>query len=462
MAVTASKAAGLVISPQLGPQERFLSSSADIAIYGGSAGGGKTWALLLEPLRHIHNPAFGAVFFRRNTVQIRNEGGLWDESMKLYPPLGAQPVAHTLDWKFPSGAKASMRHLEHDRTVLDWQGSQIPLICFDELTHFSETQFWYMLSRNRSMCGIKPYVRATCNPDPDSWVASFIAWWIDQDTGLPMPERSGVIRWFVRQGDTIHWADSPAELAHFTMPGGDGQPVPIPPKSVTFIAAKLSDNKALMRANPEYQANLLALSTIERERLLGGNWKVRPVGGMLRADWWRYYTVPPQIAHRVIFGDTAQKTKEASDYSVFQCWGYTATKQALLLDQVRGKWEAPELLTHARAFWAKHLGGGPGTLRSFKVEDKVSGTGLIQTLKREGIPILPIQRDRDKITRVMDAMPYIESGNVLLPQGAPWLSDFLTECSAFPHGAHDDQIDPMCDAIAEIHSRKGSPSIRIL
>ena len=181
-----------------------------------------------------------------------------------------------------------------------------------------------------------------------------------------------------------------------------------------------------------------------------------PVGGGILKDEWfseKLYTIAPQISHRIIFADTAQKTKEASDYSVFQCWGYTPTKQCVLLDQVRGKWEAPELLTHARAFWSKHSAEqGKGALRAFKVEDKVSGTGLIQTLKREGIPVLGIQRSIDKLTRVMDAAPYVESGNVLLPKDAPWLSDFLAECSAFPNGAHDDQIDPMCDAVAEMHS----------
>ncbi|WP_234891282.1 terminase large subunit domain-containing protein [Sinorhizobium meliloti] len=182
-----------IIRPQPGPQTAFLVSPADIAIYGGSAGGGKTWALLMEPLRHIANPQFGAVF-RRSTVQVRNEGGLWDESEKLYPAIGASPKEHVLQWSFPSGASVSFAHLEHDKTVLNWQGSQIPLVCFDELTHFSAKQFWYMVSRNRSMSGVRPYIRATCNPDADSWVAELISWWIDQDTGLPIPERAGVLR----------------------------------------------------------------------------------------------------------------------------------------------------------------------------------------------------------------------------------------------------------------------------
>jgi predicted phage terminase large subunit-like protein len=173
-------------------------------------------------------------------------------------------------------------------------------------------------------------------------------------------------------------------------------------------------------------------------------------GHIFRDDWWRYYTHPPVVTHRIIYADTAQKTKEHNDYSVFQCWGLTKDGQAILLDQSRGKWEAPELLVQARAFYAKHKALDVGVLRAMKIEDKVSGTGLIQTLKREGIPVLPIQRNTDKVTRAMDVAPMIQSGNVLLPQNAPWLSDFLAEASVFPNGAHDDQLDPMFDAISDL------------
>lgn len=172
-------------------------------------------------------------------------------------------------------------------------------------------------------------------------------------------------------------------------------------------------------------------------------------GGILKDEWWQYYTAPPALEYRTIYADTAQKTGTQNDYSVLQCWGRSKAGQAVLLDQIRGKWEAPELLVQARAFWAKHKAGA-APLRAFKVEDKVSGTGLIQTLKREGLPMLAIQRDRDKITRAYDAAPMIESGNVVLPQSAPWLSEFLAEASAFPNGAHDDQLDPMFDAVSDM------------
>lgn len=281
----AEASAPALVRPQVGPQERFLASPADIAIYGGAAGGGKTWALLMEPLRHTKNPHFGAVFLRRTTPQIRNKGGLWDASARLYPDIGATPREHTLDWTFPSGATVSFSHLQHDNTVLDYQGSEIPLLCFDELTHFSAAQFWYMVSRNRSTCGVRPYIRATCNPDPDSWVRQFIAWWIDEISGLPIMERAGLVRWFVRVNDELIWADTPGDLEGYTVPDADGVQQPIPPKSVTFVPAQLTDNTALMRADPGYMANLMSLPEVERGRLLAGNWNVRNTAARVFRNW---------------------------------------------------------------------------------------------------------------------------------------------------------------------------------
>ena len=186
-------------------------------------------------------------------------------------------------------------------------------------------------------------------------------------------------------------------------------------------------------------------------------------GGIFRSDWWQYMDTAPPIEWRSIYADTAQKTKETNDYSVFQCWGRSRTGQAVLLDMVRGKWEAPELLERARQFWAKHNAiDGQGALRSFNVEDKVSGTGLIQQLKREGVPVLPIKRNIDKITRAYDAAPFIESGNVTLLRGVPHLSDMMAEAEGFPNAAHDDTLDPMMDALADILARNYNDWRKIL
>tara|TARA_R110000824_G_C15222446_1_gene677678 strand:+ start:562 stop:1938 length:1377 start_codon:yes stop_codon:yes gene_type:complete len=184
-----------------------------------------------------------------------------------------------------------------------------------------------------------------------------------------------------------------------------------------------------------------------------GQYRQKPApigGGIFKDNWWNFYDAIPQLKYRFLVADTAQKVKTQNDYSVMQCWGETEMGQAILLDQVRGKWEAPELLEQARAFWNKHKQSHSSPLRSFDIEDKSSGTGLIQTLKREGVPVIGIQRSIDKISRAMDIAPSIASGNVLLPRNAVYLSDYMLEFSQFPNGTHDDQVDPTMDAIKKI------------
>lgn len=269
-----------IIRPQEGYQLKALSSSADIVIGGGAAGVGKTFSLLLEPIRHIDNSGFGGVFFRRTMPQIKAEGGLWDASNKLYNLLnGASARNHTTEWVFKSGAKLKFSHLQHEHNVNDWQGSEIAFLAFDELTHFTKKMFFYMLTRNRSTCGVKPYVRATCNPDPDSWVAEFIEWWID-DEGWPIPEREGKLRYFTRDGDNYIWGNTVDEVydkAEYILKpliekSGIAKEHFI--KSITFISGSIYDNKELLTIDPAYLGNLNAQDKETRAQLLEGNWKV--------------------------------------------------------------------------------------------------------------------------------------------------------------------------------------------
>lgn len=268
------------IEPQEGYQQIALSSSADIVIGGAAAFVGKTFALLLDPLRHVNIQGFGGVIFRRTSVQIRNEGGLWDTSVKLYPLLNAEPRESSLDWKFPSGAKISFRHLEFEKNKYDWQGAQIPFLGFDELTHFTESMFFYLLSRNRSGCGVKPYVRATCNPDPESWVFKLINWWIDPETGFPILERRGKVRYFIKYGNDYIWGDSYDEVydqaEHIIKPmmTDSGLKKEDFIKSLTFVSGSIYDNKKGLEFDPSYPGNLLSQDEDTRRQLLEGRWKV--------------------------------------------------------------------------------------------------------------------------------------------------------------------------------------------
>lgn len=313
---------GRHVSPHAGPQTAFFESRADIVIYGGQAGGGKSWALVAEPLRRIHNKGFRAGVFRRTYPQLKGQGGVWDECQELYRAFGAKMrEGQELDATFPSGASVAFLHLQHEKTKYEYQGHQFCCINFDELTHFSRTQFFYMLGRNRSACGIRPYIRATCNPDPASWVAEFIAWWIDQDSGFPIPERSGVLRYFINDAqDEWHWADSKAELIE-QFPDYSADDI----LSVTFIPAGLDDNPTLVKKDPGYRGRLKALSKIERERLEKGNWKAAE-GAQIASDWihryvvngdhlefsfqQRLYRMPQAVCRRIATIDTAGTSKE--------------------------------------------------------------------------------------------------------------------------------------------------------
>ncbi len=440
------------IRPQEGPQEQFLGTVADIALFGGAAGGGKTWALLLEPLRHVDNPEFGAVFFRRNTIQIRNEGGLWDESEKLYPALAADPKETFLKWDFPSGATISFKHLEHEKNKFDWQGSQIPYIAFDELTHFSESQFWYLVSRNRTMCGVKPYIRATCNPDADSWVAEFIAWWIDQDTGLAINERSGVVRWFIRIGETIVWADSPADLAHHTMIDDEDNKVPIPPKSFTFIPSKLTDNKALMKADPSYMANLMALPLVERERLLGANWLIRPAAGLYFQRGWCEVVDAVPTGLRIVRGwDLAATPKIETndpDWTAGTKIGQDADRNYYVLDHVYDR-----LSPHGVEKLIKNTASqdGYGVKISFDQDPGQAGKSQIKNLAKmlAGYEVRSSPVTGDKVTRFTGFSAQAEQGNVYVLR-APWNKRFFEQLEKFPEGSHDDDADSTSRAFNEL------------
>lgn len=181
-------------------------------------------------------------------------------------------------------------------------------------------------------------------------------------------------------------------------------------------------------------------------------------GGLIKSEWFGEYRELPVMKFRAVYGDTAQKTKEANDFSVFEHWGLGVDGYMYLIDMIRGKWEADELKRRAVAFWSKCKMLRNGPLRHMAIEDKASGTGLIQSIRKDALcPVKAIQRDKDKYTRLMDTQGYIESGYIKLPANADFINDFLVEMEAInpDFNTHDDQLDPMMDAITEMKGKAG-------
>ena len=427
------------LEPQPGPQFDFLASEADIVIYGGSAGGGKSYALLLDPLRHVWNPGFGAVIFRRTSEEIRMEGGLWDEAQNIYPQLGARSRELQLDFRFPSGASITLDSIQHEQDKLRFQGAQICGLCFDELTHFSESMFFYMLSRNRSTCGRRPYVKATTNPDANSWVKTFLAPWLDRE--YPNRAESGEIRWFVRDGGLISWAP-------------EGTP---DAKSVTFIRASIFDNKRLLERDPGYLSNLRALSLVDRRRLLDGDWDVTEGGNMFKPDWFRLIDEVPTVTRWVRFWDMAAsevKPGKDPDWTVGVRMGLTLDRQVVISDVQRLR-ESP--LTVQRRIEATAKADGDSTAIRMEQEPGSSGVIVIDAYRRHllGYDFAGVRSTGPKAERAKPYSAQAEQGNVLLMR-APWVSDFINEHSPFPTpGIHDDQVDAASGAFRSIS--RGEP-----
>lgn len=465
------------IAPQPGPQSDFFETIADIAIYGGAAGGGKTFALLLEPLRHVTtNNRFSAVFFRRTTTQIKNPGGLWDESLHIYPKVGGQPKVGVLEWHWPRGGKLKMAHLEHEQTKLDWQGAQIPLLLFDELTHFTASQFFYMVSRNRSMSGVAGYIRATCNPDADSWVAEFISWWIDQETGLPIPERAGKIRWFLRINDSINWANTEEDLIEKWR--GKIPDETLRPKSVTFIPAQLSDNKKLMDADPSYMANLLALTTVERERMLYGNWRIRPSAGLyFQRRWLKELPEAPFSGVRWVRSwDLAATPKTESnnpDFTESLKIGRADDGKFIIADHTWMRGSPAEVDKEIKRAAADD---GRSVLISLPQDPGQAGVAQKAAFARllEGFNVRVSTESRSsqaaataphakaaKIYRFGPFSAQCEAGNVYYVRG-PWNGEFFDRLESFPMAIHDDTADVCSRGFSQLTTSLPARRVKVM
>jgi len=443
----------IVFEPQTGKQTAFMASSADVVFYGGAAGAGKTMALLIEALRHVNNGLFGVSIFRRSSPQIRTQGGLWEEAQRLYKGM-AKFRDSKMEIEFPSGMKIKFCHMLYEHNKYDYQGAQIGLLCFDELQNFTQTQFSYLWSRNRSSSGIVPYIRCTCNPIHDSWIKNYIDWWLKKD-GFPDEDRSGVVRWVITIGDNLFWTDTEEEA--FKKYGED-----CGAKSFTFVSANIFDNPKLLEVNPEYLANLRSMVPIERRRLLEGNWKlVAQRGDWFSRDWVEIVDIPPVNSFTVRYWDRAASEMTSRNRSpdatvgLKMCYvdgGY------YILDMIQF-WEGPHMVKQRIIDIAKKepftvcvLAQDPGQAgkaeAAFLLDDIVQGA--------PGCEVRLEIETKDKLTRYKSFSSIASAKRVKVVRGH-WNESFFAESESFgtETQSHDDVIDGTSGAFNFIRKRLG-------
>lgn len=417
-----------------------------------------TFGLLLEPLKWLDIDNFHTLIFRRAGTEITQAGGLWDESCNIYPEFGGIPTPSKKLWTFPNGNKVQMLDLEHESTLEKRKGSQSPLIMFDELTTFTERMFFYMMSRNRSATKVPAYFRATTNPMPSSdptggWVRGFISWWLDE-SGFPIPERSGVIRWFWRYQNEIHWANTREELVEKFGPKY-GYDIVLP-KSFTFIPAKVDDNKLI---DPTYKSNLLAQGRADKEMLLDGCWDVKiDSGTYFQRDWCELVHKIEEPMELVRYWDrAATEPNEAypdPDWTAGVLVGMgKKSKTFYVLDCVRFRKGPYEVKTKIRETAIKDQQIYGSVKIGIERDPGAAGKSEAQDLRRflGGFNVVTrTTQNKDKLTRFKPFSSAAEAGDVKILSGK-WNKDYFNELESFigDGKTKDDQADATSGAYSE-------------
>lgn len=238
-------------------QIEFMQRPEYECLYGGAAGGGKSDALLVEALRQVNIPNYRGIIFRKTYPQLE---ALISRSIELYSKIYPDVKYNSAEkrWTFPGGAKIFFGYLNHENDKYNYQGKPYDFIGFDELTHFTQSQYMYLMSRNRPTGpGTRVYIRATANP------GGIGHGWVKERFITPAPPKTRIV-----------------ESYDVVMPDKNVQKIS---RDRIFIPATVFDNKALLANDPNYLATLASLPQAEKEALLYGSWE--SFSGQVFTEW---------------------------------------------------------------------------------------------------------------------------------------------------------------------------------
>ncbi len=393
-------------------QFAFLSLRHPEALYGGSAGGGKSDALLMAALQYVDVPGYAAIIFRRTHTDLALAGGLIPRSRGWLSGSGAHWNERDKRWTFPSGATLSFGYLESPAQVYRYQSSEYAFCGFDELTQFSEFEYRYLFSRLRRLIGSNVPVRMRAASNP-----------------------GGLGHDWVRQRFLV---ESRVE-------------------GRMFIRAALNDNPHLDRE--EYARSLQQLDPLTRRQLLEGDWSARAEGRLFRREWFKTVSEPPPGCRWARFWDLAATEYRSSIPRGMGGGSGPDWTAGALVGEADGVFYVAEV-TRLRGRPAQVEELVRDTARRDGVEVAVfmeqepgaSGAALVDHYARrvlKGYAFRGVRHSGSKEVRAAPVSSAAEAGNVTLISGA-WIGEFLDEIEAFPFGSHDDQVDALCGAIASL------------
>jgi len=400
------------------------------------------------PLRWAGHSDFFGLVLRRESTQL---GNLLAKARKTYPRAfpGATFNGSENRWTFPGGATLRFNHCKEENDKYDYQGDEFQLVGFDELTHFTRSQYLEIATRIRSADpGLPRFLRSTSNPGGigHEWVLERWGAWLNPDfeaEGLTVrrtpggrrlpPARPGEILWVKRQGDR-----------DIFVPRGTPRA-----RSRQFIPAALTDNPALLREDPDYEVRLDDLDPVRRAQLKGGDWMVKPSAGLyFQRSWVEWLDAPPEGLRWIRAWDLASTPPAPGtnpDWTV-------GVKMA--------RWGDKVVVAHVA-----RMRGGPGEVRAFiKSTAESDGKAGVVSIPHDpgqagtdqassyqsmlsGWTVIFSRPTGDKITRFgpFSAQASPPARNVALVRGT-WTDAYCDELEGFPDGLKDDQVDATSDA----------------
>lgn len=455
----------IVIAPASKKQEQFLNSDATITLCGGAAGSGKTYTLLMIALKFMQHPKATGVIFRKTSKQLTAPGSIFSEAVNMYTSIystGLKIRYRDTEIQFPNGAVLKFSHLQHTSDMYSWKGAQLSFCAFDEATEFEEEAIVYLLSRMRNAhVDYKPQMFLLTNPDYHSFMRVWIQdFYLDPITGIPISEKSGVKRYFFRQGNTMLWYNTleEAEAIH-----GRGSESGI--TSFTFIPATCRDNPPLLKAQPDYISRLMSLPRVEMERLLLGSWFARAESsGLFKRDWVTLVEHPNGRAKQRVRAWDFAFSKPSEQYpnpdwtrgvlmSKDSTNVYTIEDVVGLRDRVH---EVEKLIFNTA------IRDGSDVVISIPQDPNAAAAAYARDLQRKlaemGFSCKLQKPVKSKVTRFAPFSSVSQAGFVNVVE-APWNKEFFDELEIFDGSGKqkDDQVDCISDCFMLLNREVALP-----
>ena len=459
------------LAPASIPQEQFLDSESTVTLYHGSAGGGKTFAIIISLVKFALRKNTTAVVFRRTSTQLRQNGGIWQEATAIFKRMfGKDVIIRNRDMEIyvrSTNATIKFSHLQHQSDINNHLGAQYSLIVFDEATLFPfEEMILPLFCRLRNArVDYTPQILWATNPMYNHGIYHWINDFYLDEFGIPTEEKSNVERYFVLQNNKPLWYNTrkEAEAIH-----GSGPDSPV--QSFRAIRAHVTQNIPLMKANPGYIASLKALPDIKRRIFLDGSWTAREeeAGLILRSMF--NMVEHPNINARKRVRSFDLASQPVSTQSPNPDW----TRGVLISKDDRGIYTVEDIVSlRDRPHIVEQLiydcaeDDPSGTVTTYPIDPGQAGIARAADMKRhlaeKGKSCKIIRPNKSKRTRFLAFSAIAEAGYVNVVR-ADWNEEFFNELEEFTGlktRERDDMVDCCSDAVLALNQSTELPEFSL-